>query len=297
MCRSIRPLLFSDMKYTLTLDVPNSKGWGLNLSESALFAWLFSVPSWAEKAILDGEVWHFAARSKAIEETGGIITDKPDTIYRLYKSLESKGVIRWQKIGPKDYIQITAKGACWNSDKKTEVGKFSEQTRKKIRTSSEKNPTNNNTIDNETNDKEDTPAQFIVKTIALETIPTVECEVPRPAARPTSKVSDLQRNLNAHGEAAEHFLRLLQSNGHSLNGAEKYAADYFRHKQQKGEWYALLIPDNTQAAFRWLGEHSAGVQQWAKRQPQFERNNSQPAAPTTAVATGMRLSNPENAPR
>jgi len=136
---------------------------------------------------------------------------------------------------------------------------------------------NNNSIEGE-----NTPAQFIVKTIALETIPTVECEVPRPAARPTSKVSDLQRNLNAHGEAAEHFLRLLQSNGHSLNGAEKYAADYFLHKQQKGEWSALLIPDNTQAAFRWLGEHSAGVQQWAKRQPQFERNNSQPAAPTTA---------------
>ncbi len=180
MCRSIRPLLFSDMKYTLTLDVPNSKGWGLNLSESALFAWLFSVPSWAEKAILDGEVWHFAARSKAIEETGGIITDKPDTIYRLYKSLESKGVIRWQKIGPKDYIQITAKGACWNSDKKTEVGKFSEQTRKKIRTSSEKNPTYNNTIDNETNDKEDTPAEFHVQIHSLETITTVEGEVPRP---------------------------------------------------------------------------------------------------------------------
>jgi len=129
---------------------------------------------------------------------------------------------------------------------------------------------------------ESAPAEFLVTTIALETLPNESGEVPRPAARPTSKVSELQKNLNAHGEAALHFLQLLQTNGHSLNGSEKYAADYFRYKQQKGEWYALLIPDNTQAAFRWLGEHSAGVQQWAKRQPQFERNNGQPAAPTTA---------------
>lgn len=286
---------FSDMKYTLTLDVPRSKEWGLNLSESALFSWLFSVPSWADKAILEGEVWYFAARSKAIEETSGIITDKPDTIYRLYKSLEAKGVIEWQKIGPKDYIQITAKGACWNSDKKTEVGKFSEQPRKKIRITSEKNPTYNNIIDNEINDKEGTPAEFHVQTIALETIPTVEGEVPRPTAQPTSKISELQKNINAHSEAAEHFLRLLQTKGHSLNGAEKYAAAYFLNEQRKTRWVSLLIPTDAGAEHRWLGEHGPGIIQWAQRQPQFERNNgTQPAPP---VATGMRLVNPENAPR
>lgn len=274
------------MKYTLTLDVPNSKGWGLNLSESALFAWLFSVPSWAEKAILDGEVWHFAARSKAIEETGGIITDKPDTIYRLYKSLESKGVIRWQKIGPKDYIQITAKGACWNSDKKTEVGKFSEQTRKKIRTSSEKNPTYNNTIDNETNDKEDTPAQFIVKTIALETIPTVECEVPRPAARPASKVSDVQANPNAFSDAAEYFLRLIEDRKYDLGTAAKFAVPYFRHKQQTGKWITLCLPSGVQEEHRWLGEHMAGVRTWAENQVRFD---TKPGTPQPATSAGFSL--------
>jgi hypothetical protein len=140
-------------------------------------------------------------------------------------------------------------------------------------------------------------AQFHVQVHSLETIPSVEYEVPRPAARPTSKVSELQKNINAHGEAAEHFLRLIQSKGHSLNGAEKYAAAYFLNEQRKGRWVSLLIPADAGAEHRWLGEHSPGVIQWAQRQPQFERNNGQPAAPTTAIATGMRLSNPENAPR
>lgn len=144
--------------------------------------------------------------------------------------------------------------------------------------------------------EESAPAQFIAQTIALETIPTVECEVPRPAARPTSKISELQKNINAHSEAAEHFLRLLQAKGHSLNGAEKYAAAYFLNEQRKGRWVSLLIPVGAGAEHQWLGEHGPGIIQWAQRQPQFERNNgTQPTAPT--IATNMRLSNPENAPR
>jgi hypothetical protein len=159
-------------------------------------------------------------------------------------------------------------------------------------------PDNYNYNDKDTdNNKESAPAQFIVKTIALETIPTVECEVPRPAARPASKVSELQKNINAHSEAAEHFLRLLQAKGHSLNGAEKYTAAYFLNEQRKGRWASLLIPADAGEEHRWLGEHSPGIIQWAQRQPQFERNNGAQPTPQAAVAPTMRLSNPENAPR
>lgn len=136
--------------------------------------------------------------------------------------------------------------------------------------------------DNSKDNRESAPAQFLVTSIALETIPTVECEVPRPAARPASKVSELQKNINAHSEAAEHFLRLLQSKGHSLNGAEKYTAAYFQNEQRKGRWVSLLIPADAGEEHRWLGEHSPGIMQWAQRQPQFERNNGTPAPATSA---------------
>lgn len=147
------------MKYTLSLDVPRSKDWGLNLSEAALFSWLYSVPSWANNAIIEGEVWYFASRFKAIEDTGGVITDKPDTIYRLYKSLEAKGLIGWKKLDGKDYINITATGQQWNSDEKTEVGKKSEQTRKNFRKNSEKNPIYYSISDDEISD-ESAPAKI-----------------------------------------------------------------------------------------------------------------------------------------
>lgn len=139
------------MRYTISIDQTHSIEWNLSLSEAALFSFIYSLPSWAEQIHVNGQTWFFASRNKAIDEMP-IITDKADTIYRLYKSLQSKGIIDWQKFGEKDCIMITEKGKNWNSSK-TDLGNKSESTRKKIRLKAEKNPTynstkNNNTIDN-----------------------------------------------------------------------------------------------------------------------------------------------------
>ena len=139
------------MRYTISIDQTHSIEWNLSLSEAALFSFIYSLPAWAEQIHVNGQTWFFASRNKAIDEMP-IITDKADTIYRLYKSLQSKGIIDWQKFGEKDCILITEKGKNWNSSK-TDLGNKSESTRKKIRLKAEKNPTynstkNNNTIDN-----------------------------------------------------------------------------------------------------------------------------------------------------
>jgi hypothetical protein len=139
------------MRYTISIDQTHSIEWNLSLSEAALFSFIYSLPSWAEQIHVNGQTWFFASRNKAIDEMP-IITDKADTIYRLYKSLKSKGIIDWEKFGEKDCIMITEKGKNWNSSK-TDLGNKSESTRKKIRLKAEINPTynsnkNNNTIDN-----------------------------------------------------------------------------------------------------------------------------------------------------
>jgi hypothetical protein len=139
------------MRYTISIDQTHSIEWNLSLSEAALFSFIYSLPAWAEQIHVNGQTWFFASRNKAIDEMP-IITDKADTIYRLYKSLQSKGIIDWQKFGEKDCILITEKGKNWNSSK-TDLGNKSESTRKKIRLKAEINPTynstkNNNTIDN-----------------------------------------------------------------------------------------------------------------------------------------------------
>lgn len=137
------------MRYTISIDQTHSIEWGLSLSEAALFSFIYSLPAWAEQIHTKGETWFFASRNKAIDEMP-IITDKSDTIYRLYKSLQSKGVIRWEKFGEKDCIMITEKGKNWNSSK-TDVGNKSEDSRKKIRVKTELNPTYNSTKNNNTN--------------------------------------------------------------------------------------------------------------------------------------------------
>jgi len=155
------------MKYTISIDQTHSIEWGLSLSEAAMFSFLYSVPSWAEQIFVDNQVWFFASRNKAIDEMP-IISDKSDTVYRLYKSLQNKGVIDWKKFGEKDCIRITEKGKQWNS-LKTTLGKKSEDTRKNIRNNSENNPinnTDNKTINNTDNiecEKPFTPPQPKIK--------------------------------------------------------------------------------------------------------------------------------------
>lgn len=138
------------MRYTISIDQTHSIEWGLTLSESALFSFIYSLPAWAEQIHVNGQTWFFASRNKAIDEMP-IITDKGDTIYRLYKSLQQKNIIEWQKFGEKDCIRITEKGKQWNS-LNTTLGNKSESTRKNIRNKAEKNPTYNSTKNNTTID-------------------------------------------------------------------------------------------------------------------------------------------------
>lgn len=154
------------MKYSINIDQINSLAWDLNLSEAAVFTYLFNVPTWADPVLIDGQTFYFAARQKTCQDVP-LISDKPDTIYRIYKSLHEKGVISYLKWMGKDCMRITEKGKGWNSEKNPsstiELGKKSESTRKIFRKDSEKNPTYNSTIDYTTNDKIIEPQNKIEK--------------------------------------------------------------------------------------------------------------------------------------
>lgn len=140
--------------------------------------------------------------------------------------------------------------------------------------------------DNSKDNRESAPAQFLVTSIALETIPDVEGEVLRGPARPGTKVSEVQANPNAFGDAAEHFLRLIEAKKYDLGSAAKFAVPYFRHKQQSGKWIALCIPGGIQEEQRWIGEHMAGVKAWAENQVRFD---TKPGTPQPATSAGFSL--------
>lgn len=133
------------MRYNTTINNVKAKKWKLNIQQAYLFAWLYELPSWAEKVIIEGETYYFASKTKAVTELP-ILTEKRDTMYRYYKQLQEKDLIEIKKIDGKDYINITPVGKEWNGTKSdtsennpSRVGNISELP-------SDLNPTYNNTI-------------------------------------------------------------------------------------------------------------------------------------------------------
>lgn len=178
------------------IDQIHSIEWGLNLQEAAIFNFLYSVPTWAEAKLIDGKLFYHASRNKAIQDYP-IVSEKPDTVYRIYRRLQSAGVIEWMKDGLKDMILITEKGKQWNMSEKNptliqELGKKSDQTRKKIRNSSENFPTYTSTINTVTNNTIEEPQKendLLVETneefegmaiTGYELIPSTQEQTPTP---------------------------------------------------------------------------------------------------------------------
>lgn len=160
------------MRFNININQVKALEWGLNMSESGIFVVLYDAPNWAEKAMIDGDVYYFVSRN-LIKKELPLLGLKSDTIYRYAKNLEKKGLIRITKIGKKDYVLITEKGKEWNKADESEARKIirlrenntdnSEKNPnnvgKKSDSNSEKNPTyntynidNNNNIDNVTRD-------------------------------------------------------------------------------------------------------------------------------------------------
>lgn len=133
------------MRYNISINQPKAIEWGLSLSEAFTFGFCYELPSWADAHEINGKVFYFASRHKVLKELP-LLTDKPDTIYRLYKSLDDKGLIKWIKYGHMDLVNITVKGSTWN---KFNSEKNPSLLGKKSELSSEIFPTDNNTsIDN-----------------------------------------------------------------------------------------------------------------------------------------------------
>jgi hypothetical protein len=128
---------------------------------------------------------------------------------------------------------------------------------------------NNEVLNNE---GDDTPAQFIVQTIALETIPTVECEVPRPApdAPDWMEVAKLME-AHAKGKGAAQWRFMCEAQGYKgdvLPIVSNWASKASKYQLQRWE-------DEFRKLQTWLKTESRADYKAAQRP-------GQPAAPTTA---------------
>lgn len=146
------------MQYTLSINQTKALEWGLNAQQSMLFSFIYECPSWCRPVTQDGEVFYAISKQKIVDELP-LLTDKPDTAYRLLKQLEAKGVVALSHTPGITLVRITDTGKTWNHDHKgsekypSKVGKKSDAPRKNIRAGSEKSPTNQDTSNQDTNNQ------------------------------------------------------------------------------------------------------------------------------------------------
>lgn len=151
------------MRFTSTINNVRLAEWGINITQGALVDLINQASSWAKAVVIDGVTYYWMSFGKVCEELPSVFS-KEDTVYRQYKVLKEKGIIEHFKMDGKDYVRLTEKGCEWNkfepirdSEKNPSVGNQSEQTRKKIRESSEKNPTDNNNNNKYNQDQNNPP--------------------------------------------------------------------------------------------------------------------------------------------
>ena len=130
------------MKFTITINQVRALEWGLSFQQAGLFAFLYECPSWSNPVKTDDGIFFAVSKAKIIEEVP-LLTDKPDTIYRILKSLVAAGVIDLSSTPKITLFRLTDKGKTWN--KKTDGSEIyptpSENTENKGVSTSEKNLT------------------------------------------------------------------------------------------------------------------------------------------------------------
>lgn len=130
------------MQFTVTINQAKALEWGLNSQQALLFAFVYGCPSWAKAFKTDDGIFFALSKAKIIEELP-LLTDKPDTAYRMLKALEEVGLIELSSTSNITLFRLTEKAAEWNKKQDgSEKYPTPPQTkgRKKIRSTSEKSP-------------------------------------------------------------------------------------------------------------------------------------------------------------
>jgi DNA-binding PadR family transcriptional regulator len=130
------------MQFTVTINQVKALEWGLNSQQALLFAFVYGCPSWTKPIKTDDGIFFALSKAKITEELP-LLTDKPDTAYRMLKALEEAGLIELSSTSNITLFRLTEKAIEWNqkldgSEKYPTPPK--NEGRKKIRSTSEKNP-------------------------------------------------------------------------------------------------------------------------------------------------------------
>ncbi|MDH7444659.1 hypothetical protein [Aquimarina sp. 2201CG14-23] len=101
------------MRFNVDINQQKCLEYKLTLSEGGLMDLLNQLSSWADEMIIEGEVYYHLSRNKVIEEIP-LFYQKPDTVYRAFKSLANKKLVDYRNHNRKDYMRLSVVGKQWN---------------------------------------------------------------------------------------------------------------------------------------------------------------------------------------
>lgn len=112
------------MQFSLYINQVKALEWGLNAQQAVLFAFVYELSSWADAIEVDGFVYHRISKGKILRELP-LLTDKPDTAYRLLRQLQSAGVLVLGSAHGGMVVALTEAGRAWNKADEESLSLFS----------------------------------------------------------------------------------------------------------------------------------------------------------------------------
>jgi len=101
------------MRYNVVINQEKCKKYGLTVGEAVMMDLFNQLSSWADEEVIDGKIYYHISRNKVINELP-FFFEKPDTVYRTFKSLSEKNLVEFKKEKRKDFIRLSTSGKGWN---------------------------------------------------------------------------------------------------------------------------------------------------------------------------------------
>ena len=124
------------MQWSLHLDLASIHEWGLNVQQGVVFAYIYSCPSWCQRAKDDPEFFNLSTGKLATELS--MVSEKRDTMLRHVMCLVDHGLLERRTIGRNQYLKLTEKALGWN--RKREINPVSSEMREENPDRREENP-------------------------------------------------------------------------------------------------------------------------------------------------------------
>lgn len=85
-----------------------AKELGLSLNQAYLFGYLFALPTHGQDLVIGTETFYYANRA-LVEVALPLLSrnDKPNTIYRMYHTLQKMGLIEYRNVRGSDLVKVT----------------------------------------------------------------------------------------------------------------------------------------------------------------------------------------------